>query len=66
MEWFVKTPDGRPVMVHVGTPGGRRLYGRTVAVHISGVESWFFDAEGHGMVRENHIGEVHAWLAGRL
>ena len=45
MEWFVKTPDGRtlavedagdhggrPVMVHVGTPGGRRLYGpRTLA-----------------------------------
>jgi pimeloyl-ACP methyl ester carboxylesterase len=41
MEWFVPTPDGRtlavedagdrggrPVMVHVGTPGGRRLYGR--------------------------------------
>jgi pimeloyl-ACP methyl ester carboxylesterase len=40
MEWFVETPDGRtlavedagdhgghPVMVHVGTPGGRRLYG---------------------------------------
>ncbi|HTX25860.1 MAG TPA: alpha/beta hydrolase [Streptosporangiaceae bacterium] len=45
MEWFVKAPDGRtlavqdagdrdgrPVMVHVGTPGGRRLYGpRTLA-----------------------------------
>jgi pimeloyl-ACP methyl ester carboxylesterase len=41
MDWFVTTPDGRtlavqdagdpegrPVMVHVGTPGGRRLYGR--------------------------------------
>jgi pimeloyl-ACP methyl ester carboxylesterase len=41
MEWFVPAPDGRtlavedagdrggrPVMVHVGTPGGRRLYGR--------------------------------------
>ncbi len=40
MEWFVETPDGRtlavedagdragrPVMVHTGTPGGRRLYG---------------------------------------
>jgi pimeloyl-ACP methyl ester carboxylesterase len=40
MEWFLPTPDGRtlavedagdrdgrPVMVHVGTPGGRRLYG---------------------------------------
>ncbi len=45
MEWFVETPDGRtlavedagdrggrPVLVHVGTPGGRRLYGpRTLA-----------------------------------
>jgi pimeloyl-ACP methyl ester carboxylesterase len=45
MEWFVPAPDGRtlavedagdrggrPVMVHVGTPGGRRLYGpRTLA-----------------------------------
>jgi pimeloyl-ACP methyl ester carboxylesterase len=45
MEWFVPAPDGRtlavedagdrdghPVLVHVGTPGGRRLYGpRTLA-----------------------------------
>jgi pimeloyl-ACP methyl ester carboxylesterase len=45
MEWFIETPDGRtlavedagdrdgrPVLVHVGTPGGRRLYGpRTLA-----------------------------------
>jgi pimeloyl-ACP methyl ester carboxylesterase len=45
MEWFVATADGRtlavedagdrdgrPVLVHVGTPGGRRLYGpRTLA-----------------------------------
>jgi pimeloyl-ACP methyl ester carboxylesterase len=45
VEWFVPTPDGRtlavedagdrggrPVLVHVGTPGGRRLYGpRTLA-----------------------------------
>jgi pimeloyl-ACP methyl ester carboxylesterase len=45
MEWFVTTADGRtlavedagdrdgrPVLVHVGTPGGRRLYGpRTLA-----------------------------------
>ena len=40
MEWFLPTPDGRtlavedagdrdgrPVMVHMGTPGGRRVYG---------------------------------------
>ena len=45
MQWQVETPDGRtlavedagnragrPVLVHVGTPGGRRLYGpRTMA-----------------------------------
>jgi pimeloyl-ACP methyl ester carboxylesterase len=44
MEWLVQTddgrtlsvedagdPDGRPVMVHVGTPNSRHLYGRTVA-----------------------------------
>jgi hypothetical protein len=45
MEWFVPAPGGRtlavedagdrggrPVMVHVGTPGSRRLYGpRTLA-----------------------------------
>jgi hypothetical protein len=44
MEWFVQTPDGRtlavedagdrdgrPVLVHVGTPNSRHLYGRTVA-----------------------------------
>lgn len=45
MQWQVETPDGRtlavedagdrggsPVLVHVGTPGGRRLYGpRTLA-----------------------------------
>jgi pimeloyl-ACP methyl ester carboxylesterase len=45
VEWFVTAADGRtlavedagdrdgrPVLVHVGTPGGRRLYGpRTLA-----------------------------------
>ena len=44
MEWFVRTADGRtlavedagdragrPVLVHVGTPNSRHLYGRTVA-----------------------------------
>src|SRR5215472_2352767 len=66
---------GRPVMVHVGTQGGRRLYGpRTLAdaerrqLHaewlasrIPGVEAWFFDDEGHAL-REGHIEDVHAWL----
>jgi pimeloyl-ACP methyl ester carboxylesterase len=41
-------------------------HGQWLAAHIPGVEAWLFDDEGHGMVRENHIGEVHAWLADRL
>ncbi len=64
MEWFVETPDGRtlavedagdrdgrPVMVHVGTPGGRRLYGRTVA-----------DATARGLpgLRSNRL-DVTSW-----
>ena len=40
-------------------------HGQWLAAHVPGVEAWFFDDEGHGMVRENHIGEVHAWLAAR-
>ena len=34
--------------------------GRTLAVEDAG------DREGHGTLRENHIGDVHAWLAARL
>ena len=91
MEWFLPTPDGRtlavedagdrdgrPVMVHMGTPGGRRIYGRRTLADaerrqlrlisydrpIPGVEAWFFDDEGHA-VREPHIEEVHAWLVER-
>jgi pimeloyl-ACP methyl ester carboxylesterase len=41
-------------------------HGQWLAAHIPGVEAWLFDREGHGTMRENHIGEVHAWLAGRL
>ena len=40
-------------------------HGRWLAAHIPGVEPWFFEDEGHGVMRENHIGEVHAWLTGR-
>jgi len=89
MEWSVKTADGRtlavedagdrsgpPVLVHVGTPNSRHLYGRRdesvpfshgqwLADHIPGVEARFYDNEGHGL-RQKHIGEVHAWLAERL
>ena len=35
-----------------------------LAARIPGVETRFYD-EGHGL-RDNHIGEVHAWLAERL
>ena len=41
-------------------------HGQWLAEHIPGVEAWFFPEEGHGMIRENHIGEVHAWLASRF
>ena len=41
-------------------------HGQWLAAHIPGVEAWLFDDEGHGTMRENRIGEVHAWLAGRL
>jgi pimeloyl-ACP methyl ester carboxylesterase len=37
-------------------------HGRWLAARIPGVEPWFFEDEGHGVLRENHIGEVHAWL----
>jgi pimeloyl-ACP methyl ester carboxylesterase len=62
MEWFVPTPDGRtlavedagdlggrPVMVHGGTPGGRRLYGRTVAdATARGLRLISYDRPGYG------------------
>src|SRR5580704_15115811 len=63
MEWFVQTPDGRtlavedagdrggrPVMVHVGTPGGRRLYGpRTMAdAERRGLRLISYDRPGYG------------------
>jgi pimeloyl-ACP methyl ester carboxylesterase len=35
-----------------------------LAARIPGVETRFYDHEGHGL-RDNHIGEVHAWLAER-
>ena len=63
MEWFVSTADGRtlavedagdrdgrPVMVHVGTPGGRRLYGpRTLAdAQRRGLRLISYDRPGYG------------------
>jgi pimeloyl-ACP methyl ester carboxylesterase len=41
-------------------------HGQWLAAHIPGVEARLFDNEGHGTLRENRIGEVHAWLAARL
>ncbi|MFY9928879.1 MAG: alpha/beta hydrolase [Streptosporangiaceae bacterium] len=63
MEWFVTAPDGRtlavedagdkdgrPVMVHVGTPGGRRLYGpHTMAeAERRGLRLISYDRPGYG------------------
>ena len=41
-------------------------HGQWLAAHIPGVDARLFDDEGHGTLRENRIGEVHAWLAARL
>jgi hypothetical protein len=35
------------------------------AALLPGVEARFYDNEGHGL-RDDHIGEVRAWLAERL
>jgi pimeloyl-ACP methyl ester carboxylesterase len=40
-------------------------HGQWLAARIPGVEARFLDNEGHGTLRENHIGEVHAWLIER-
>jgi pimeloyl-ACP methyl ester carboxylesterase len=40
-------------------------HGQWLAGRIPGAEARFYDNEGHGL-RENHIGEVHAWLAERV
>jgi pimeloyl-ACP methyl ester carboxylesterase len=63
MEWFVPTPDGRtlavedagdragrPVLLHVGTPGGRRLFGpRTMAdAERRGLRLITYDRPGYG------------------
>src|ERR1700677_3404182 len=62
MEWLVMTADGRtlavedagtpgglPVMVHVGTPNSRHLYGRTVAdAAARGLRLISYDRPGYG------------------
>ena len=62
MEWSVQTPDGRtlavedegdrdgrPVMVHVGTPNSRHLYGRTIAdATARGLRLISYDRPGYG------------------
>jgi len=63
MEWLIKTPDGRtlgvedagdpdgsPVLVHVGTPNSRHLYGRTVAdATARGLRLISYDRPGYGV-----------------
>jgi pimeloyl-ACP methyl ester carboxylesterase len=41
-------------------------HGQWLAAHIPGVDARLSNDDGHTTLRENHIGEVHAWLAGRL
>jgi pimeloyl-ACP methyl ester carboxylesterase len=62
MEWRVKTKDGRtlavedagdragrPVLVHLGTPNSRHLYGRTVAdAAARGLRLISYDRPGYG------------------
>ena len=40
-------------------------HGEWLAARIPGVEARLLDNEGHGTLRENRIGEVHAWLTER-
>jgi pimeloyl-ACP methyl ester carboxylesterase len=39
-------------------------HGQWLASHIPGVETWFFDHEGHSL-REKHIEDIYAWLEDR-
>jgi hypothetical protein len=40
-------------------------HGEWLAAHIPGVQARLLDNEGHGTLRENRIGDVHAWLTER-
>ena len=40
-------------------------HGEWLAAHIPGVQARLLDNEGHGTLRENRIGDVHAWLTQR-
>jgi pimeloyl-ACP methyl ester carboxylesterase len=39
-------------------------HGQWLASHIPGVETWFFDYEGHAL-REKHIEDINSWLLER-
>src|SRR5579862_3698226 len=47
----------------VADPVAPFSHAQWLASRIPGVETWFFEGEGHSL-REDHIEDVHAWLVG--
>ena len=67
MQRTARTPDGRTLAIEeAGDPDGRPVLVHWLAAHIPGVEARLLDHDGHLTLIENRVGEVHAWLAGRL
>ncbi len=57
-------PAYRPVALTTQGKGAfRRFKDHLHEEHPGLLPAWYAFCQGHEMVRENHIGEVHAWLA---
>ena len=53
------------LLLHGGQDrAGPFSHGLWLASHIPGVETWFFDDEGHAL-REKHIEDINVWLLER-